>query len=469
LAALIVALVTVASPAVICGKVSISVKDGVRAIESDGMPDHEIGKFPNDHNPNTASTKRYNFKMPADPKPADTTTTVGMWPFGVAIDGVPFDPLAAEWWKHDPRSGWQFEPMAGLMDLGLDKSNAHVQPDGAYHYHGVPTILIKSTTAPVLVGYAADGFPMYSPYAYKDAKDSSSSVVKLKSSYRIKTGKRPANGPGGEYDGRFIQDYEYVAGLGDLDESNGRTGVTPEYPKGTYYYVVTDTFPYVPRIFQGKPDTSFLRRPPPFGFRGGRGGMPPPGGRGGFGPMASNDPSQPGQQSGGRRGNRMGPPPAMQDGDGEHMGPPPGAPGENGQELMGPPPLDEDGKPVGPPTGKNAKTTETRNRRQMRGMRGPAGSDQMQQGSSDSQQGDSDEPHQNRRMHRRVPPPPNEDGDQQGRPPRPDGEEGNMPPPPPDDAILNALFGSDGDSRPPPPRSTPGVKKSSGKSQKAQY
>jgi len=51
--------------------------------------------------------------------------------------------------------------------------------------------------------------------------------------------------------GAFTQDYEYVAGLGDLDDCNGRTGVTPEFPAGIYHYVATDTFPYLHRCVKG--------------------------------------------------------------------------------------------------------------------------------------------------------------------------------------------------------------------------
>ena len=51
--------------------------------------------------------------------------------------------------------------------------------------------------------------------------------------------------------GTFTQDYEYVAGLGDLDECNGRTGVTPEFPKGIYHYFATDTFPNLQRCVKG--------------------------------------------------------------------------------------------------------------------------------------------------------------------------------------------------------------------------
>jgi hypothetical protein len=128
----------------------------------------------------------------------------------------------------------------------------------------------------LLVGYAADGFPIYAENGYAKADDAASPLKKLVSSYRMKTGSRPKGdeGPGGKYDGTFVQDYEYVAGNGDLDECNGRTGVTPEYPAGTYYYVLTETFPFVPRMFRGEPDPSFERRRPGPGGPGGPFGPP---------------------------------------------------------------------------------------------------------------------------------------------------------------------------------------------------
>src|SRR5262249_20787219 len=51
--------------------------------------------------------------------------------------------------------------------------------------------------------------------------------------------------------GRYLEDFEYVAGLGDLDVYNGRFAVTPEFPSGTYAYFVTinddgtPAFPYI--------------------------------------------------------------------------------------------------------------------------------------------------------------------------------------------------------------------------------
>src|ERR1051326_1683336 len=171
--------------------------------------------------------------------------------------------------------------MGGLMNLGMDKNNAHVQPNGAYHYHGVPTGLLDTLTGGkpkmVLIGWAADGFPIYGPWGYTDPKNATTPLKKMKSSYRVKKGSRP-NGPGGTYDGSYVQDWEYVDGAGDLDECNGRFGVTPEFPQGTYHYYVTETSPFISRQYKGAPDPSFERRGPPGGGPGGRGGKgrPPP-------------------------------------------------------------------------------------------------------------------------------------------------------------------------------------------------
>ena len=59
--------------------------------------------------------------------------------FGVRLNGVPFAPVAAEFWQRNPRSSWQYEAMSGEVNLGLNESHADVQPSRAYHYHGIPT------------------------------------------------------------------------------------------------------------------------------------------------------------------------------------------------------------------------------------------------------------------------------------------------------------------------------------------
>ncbi|NDA26292.1 MAG: YHYH protein [Verrucomicrobia bacterium] len=243
-------------------QVSITTEGEYRVIRANGVPNHAIGQFPGPGCPNAASGQNYNFRMPLHPKTNASFTQLKQQAIGVAVNGVPFDPGTAEYWKNDRTSGWHIEALGGRKSLGLDQNNAHVQPNGAYHYHGIPTGLISTLgggDGPKLIGYAADGFPIYGQSAQN------------RSSYRLKKGNRPGGtaGPGGVYDGTYEADYEFVPGSGDLDEANGRTGKTAEYPQGTYYYVATAEFPFYPRKLKGTPDSSFRRGPPGGGPGGG--------------------------------------------------------------------------------------------------------------------------------------------------------------------------------------------------------
>jgi hypothetical protein len=259
-------------------KVTITVTGGERVVRANGLPDHEPGQFPRRGNPNTISAQDYTFHLPLQPRAATPPISSRGWCFAVALNGVPFEPGTAEFWDDDPRSGWNYEAKSGFINLGLDENNAHVQPTGAYHYHGLPTGLIArlggDSNRMLLVGWAADGYPVYTSKGHSDASDAKSPLKIMHSSYRLKKGQRPG-APGGNYDGKFTEDYEYVAGSGDLDECNGRFGVTPEYPQGIYHYYITDEFPYLSRLFHGVPDPSFRKGPPPGrGPRGPRFGAP---------------------------------------------------------------------------------------------------------------------------------------------------------------------------------------------------
>lgn len=255
--------------AVAAAQMEIDERQGARFIRADGLPNHATGQFPNRGNPNRISAQSYYFRVPL--RPAKTGRVVFYRPnhlFGVATNGVVFDPNTAEFWNNDRRSGWMIEALSGAKSLGIDQNNAHVQPDGAYHYHGVPTGLVDQLRGKgglLQIGWAADGFPIYVQPG-------------LRPGWRLKAQRDP-DGPNGKPDGTYARDYEYVQGLGDLDECNGRDGATVEFPQGTYYYVVTVNFPHVPRCFAGTPDGSFQKQgglPPGGGPGGGPGRRPPP-------------------------------------------------------------------------------------------------------------------------------------------------------------------------------------------------
>ena len=265
-----------------------------RILSGNGIPNHEVGTFPNPNNPNTISEQNVNQTFSLCPALVSETGVQVGGPAGAiayAINSVKFDPATAGRCDDDGvcslaqgQGQWNIEALGHeIFDFGDDMNHAHVQPSGEYHYHGMPELLIdllEDDQSMTLVGWASDGFPVYARYGYADANDSGSEVISLQPSWRLKTEPdegRPdtltalEGGPGQEtiYPnipiqlGAFTQDFEYVEGHGDLDECNGRIGVTPEFPEGIYYYMVTDDFPYFSRCLKGD-----------FAGGGGGGGVP---------------------------------------------------------------------------------------------------------------------------------------------------------------------------------------------------
>lgn len=140
--------------------------------------------------------------------------------------------------------------MSPLAQFGTDQHNAHTQPDGTYHYHGNPEALFDqngNVESPV-IGFAADGFPIFGSYINDNGQ-----VREVRSSFMQKTGARPSgsDSPGGNYDGTYVDDYEYEQGNGDLDECNGMMR------NGNYGYYVVNEYPWMISCFKGTPNSSF--------------------------------------------------------------------------------------------------------------------------------------------------------------------------------------------------------------------
>ena len=251
-----------------------------RIITANSIPNHDVGLFGpvmGSLNPNSISPQNESYTIPLNPIEANEFTSLlgisginlgPQYSFGILFNGVELDPIAAEPFPHEgmnsSNANWVWNLEALNVNLGVDCNNAHVQPNGKYHYHGTPTSYLNSLNTPstsmTLIGYAADGFPVYYKYAYSLANNSSSDVSIMTSSYKLKSGNRPGDGissPCDTFNGIYSNDYEYVYGIGTLDEANGRNGVTPEYPNGTYYYVITDEFPSIPRYLRGTPSEDF--------------------------------------------------------------------------------------------------------------------------------------------------------------------------------------------------------------------
>ncbi len=224
-------------------------------VKSAGVPSYTIGPW-SDGNPGQPANMNWGFKLPRTATMATTYTTTTLGQVGVMVNGVVFyNPTDAMSWQN--MNIWHQNAFVSV-GVGLDACGGHPGPSGAYHNHPRPKCIYtdSATAHSKIIGYGFDGIPVYGPYGY-DAADGSGGIDRIRSSYRkrnITQRTTLANGtqlPANQYGpavsatyplGYFIEDFEYVAGLGDLDQFNGRTAVTPDYPNGIYaYYATMDT------------------------------------------------------------------------------------------------------------------------------------------------------------------------------------------------------------------------------------
>jgi YHYH protein len=236
-----------------------------RNLTANGLPDHAVGTFPNANNPNAIAAQSVSASLNLTPSYSGAVRVLGgaAGGAGYILNGVKIDAATAGTCNDtgsqcDAKGNvgnWNIEAVNSGFNFGTDSNNAHVQPGGAYHYHGMPEGFVaklgKGATM-TLIGWAVDGFPIYARYGYATATNASSAIKAVTSSYRLKTSVPSNRAPTSQYKlGTFEQDYEYVSGLGDLDECNGRYGVTPEFPSGTYHYFAIDTYPFLQRCVKG--------------------------------------------------------------------------------------------------------------------------------------------------------------------------------------------------------------------------
>lgn len=238
----------------------VEIKDGQRIMETNALPNHTTGTFPNPGNPNTIAAQRLKYTIPLNP----TLSGESKWARqpGVALNGVKFEPETAERFVCETGEVYRIEAFQELVDLGLDFNHAHVQPTGAYHYHGVPEGLVKALATKedlVLVGFALDGFPIYysksgkykpSYQLVKDLRtgDACSYKNPHQAMDKVLKNTRP--------DGTFVSDWEYIAGLGQLDECNGIE------VNGQYAYFTTKEYPYLGRCLKGTFKNEGRKGPP---------------------------------------------------------------------------------------------------------------------------------------------------------------------------------------------------------------
>ena len=266
------------------GDTTISSDNNTCTFTSNEIPNHDFnnggGSFAND-----VSEQNSAYAIPTNPEFAAQSSALSLRQTNaIFLNGVVVDLLAAACYDVGNESlgnekigcgeteidnPWRYDPMSPLNNFATDLHNAHAQPDGTYHYHGNPLAMfdqdcdINATASPI-IGFAADGFPIYGS-CFTDPV--TGSVRKAESSYALKDsgGPRqevagyttPAAGQGtvasANYDGQFTGDYQYEEDLGDLDECNGMS------IEGQYGYYVTNSYPWVLGCYKGTTDSSFTK------------------------------------------------------------------------------------------------------------------------------------------------------------------------------------------------------------------
>lgn len=180
---------------------------------------HATGNFPVsvddpayqiDRNPNAIMAQNLNYTLPANPQVSGNAYCLPMGPIGVTLSGVVIY-NALDDAGHD-----------AVANEVQDKCAGHPQSKGQYHYHGPSSCLADVDKNNTLVGYALDGFGIYSRF--------------------------DVNGK------------EYTNA--DLDECHGVTSeiVWDGKKVNMYHYVMTNEYPYTLGCFRAKPVTTLPPR-----------------------------------------------------------------------------------------------------------------------------------------------------------------------------------------------------------------
>ena len=255
------------------------------------------------------------YKIPRYPTvPVSKTQNKG-GSIGYFVDGVTmFNSWDAQYWNGTAEvnstgnSGYWNRDAYVNEGVTFDPANAHQPGSGQYHYHANPPALryflgdhvdfnltnkayTESASTPTkhspIIGWVADGYPIYGPYGYSISNNAASGIRLMVPGYVLRNGQFGSQnltsvgrsylpqwavrmygvasnilaGPAVSTTyplGHYMEDNDYLGDLGytqgtntfDLDEYNGRWCVTPEFPGGTYAYFTaissngTPLFPY---------------------------------------------------------------------------------------------------------------------------------------------------------------------------------------------------------------------------------
>jgi hypothetical protein len=290
-----------------CGVQEVYSSSNYVYVRSTGLGSHVMGAWYLDTNHmmlfnSYPTNQKTMFRIPRTPTVPAKKILSGPGAIGMFADGVAmYNNWDANFWNgtadvslSGTNGFWNRDAFVN-EGASFDPAYAHQPSSGQYHYHADPIALryelgdhvdfnpltkiyTESTNTPTkhspILGWAADGFPIYGPYGYSISNDASSGIRRMISGFVIRDGNYgtsnltlhgrttipawatrlygvasnilagpPVNSsyPLGRYmeDNDYLGDHGYVQGRDfDLDEYNGRWCVTPDFPNGTYAYFV---------------------------------------------------------------------------------------------------------------------------------------------------------------------------------------------------------------------------------------
>jgi hypothetical protein len=212
--------------------------------------------------PNALSPQEWSWAVPLNPVKAKSVTTIKnvLGTLGFTVSGLPI---------YGPTEG----PMPTAEAYGdpvynkiMDTCGGHTGPGREYHHHAIFLVQQCNLSQQSILGYALDGFPIYTTLGCLDSKCKKTAM--MKSGY-LKTGDPKTNS---------WSAYTYKKSTSNtvLDSCNGR-----KQPDGTYGYHATTDFPYIIGCFTGTATLTKGRAAEPMPPMGGQppfGGPPPMGG-----------------------------------------------------------------------------------------------------------------------------------------------------------------------------------------------
>ena len=192
-----------------------SAKDQLTITTTDFPSGQDIfkGTFPNQANKNYVVSQdlvlTYPYSGSLDTQGDHTTIALESGTIGITLPGVVINGVSNGWYvTGDSGSTWHYDSNQVLIN-GRDNYGGYPTEDGKYSYRdstfitanawgnvtGFTTGYLNTDGHSKLIGFAADGYPIYGPYGYLNPLDATTSAVRMTSSYSASTGQfnRPSS------------------------------------------------------------------------------------------------------------------------------------------------------------------------------------------------------------------------------------------------------------------------------------